>query len=88
MTTPVPIRCGGVFVEPGDYVIADGDGVIVVPKSLAEQAAEKGADKNYEELYSKSLLRDGSRLFDAYPIPESRRGEFAEFRKNYTGAMR
>ena len=55
-----PVQVGGVLVYPGDIVVADGDGVIVVPRASAEQVAEyaheilekdKGARKSlYEAL--------------------------------------
>ena len=45
-----PIVCGGVLVEPGDVIVADGDGVIVVPRAKAKEVAE----------YSRAIL-DGDK---------------------------
>ncbi|OHB77441.1 MAG: dimethylmenaquinone methyltransferase [Planctomycetes bacterium RBG_16_55_9] len=45
-----PIVCGGILVEPGDVIVADGDGVIVVPRAKAKEVAE----------YAKAIL-DGDK---------------------------
>jgi len=45
-----PIVCGGVLVEPGDVIVADGDGVIVVPRAHAKEVAK----------YAKTIL-DGDK---------------------------
>ncbi len=45
-----PIVCGGVLVEPGDVIVADGDGVLVVPRAKAKEVAE----------YAKTIL-DGDK---------------------------
>ena len=42
-STGKPVTCGGVFVRPGDVVVADGDGVIVVPLEKAVEVAEIAA---------------------------------------------
>ncbi|MCW4020917.1 MAG: RraA family protein [Candidatus Bathyarchaeota archaeon] len=55
-----PVNCGGVLVYPGDVVVADGDGVIVVPWEKAESVAEyairvQEADKRSRRKHYKAL---------------------------------
>jgi 4-hydroxy-4-methyl-2-oxoglutarate aldolase len=41
----VPISCGGVAVNPGDLVVGDADGVVVIPKSMEQEVLAKSSDK-------------------------------------------
>src|SRR4029078_8608096 len=66
----VPVVCAGVNVEPGDVVVADDDGVVVVPKKLAVETAQKGR-KRFEDRNAKrkQLAADVLGL-DMYKIRE------------------
>jgi regulator of RNase E activity RraA len=41
----VQIRCGGVIVNPGDLVVADEEGIVVVPRARAEDVLRKAQEK-------------------------------------------
>lgn len=41
----VPISCGGVSIKPGDIIVGDADGVVVVPKELEEATLKKAKEK-------------------------------------------
>ncbi|OXS69565.1 RraA family protein [Priestia filamentosa] len=41
----VPISCGGVTISPGDLIIGDGDGVVVVPQAMEREVLDKALDK-------------------------------------------
>ena len=69
----VPVQCGGVLVVPGDYVIADLDGVVIVPAALGEEVARRGAAMNADDAISQRLLAEGKPLDEAYPLPPSAR---------------
>jgi 4-hydroxy-4-methyl-2-oxoglutarate aldolase len=55
-STNQPITCGGVFVRPGDVIVADGDGVIVVPRDKAAQVAEVARRIQKEDQASRRRL--------------------------------
>ena len=58
----VPVKCGGVLVRPGDYVIADGDGVVVVPGEKAVEVANRAVDVMEKENRTRSEIKKGSTL--------------------------
>jgi regulator of RNase E activity RraA len=62
----VPVDCGEVIVNPGDFVFADFDGVVVVPKAVVKEVIEMAADKVRRENSSRAELMKGAYLRDVY----------------------
>jgi len=68
----LPIGCGGVMVVPGDAVVGDDEGVIVVPSHLVIEVAEAAAEQELRESFIYELVAGGASVFDVYPLnPEA-----------------
>lgn len=72
----VPIGCGGVLVLPGDVVVGDAEGVVVIPAAHAEAVALDAAEQELVEHFALERVRAGESIADLYPLAESRRAEF------------
>ena len=79
----VPIACGGVTVIPGDIIMADDDGVIVVPQSMAAKVIADSQEHAEWEVFSREKLMAGESLQRYYPLHEDARGEYDEWRKSH-----
>ena len=77
----VPIACGGRLVMPGDIIVADDDGVVVVPISMAEQLLEKASEKHDWEEFTRMRLAAGGELRKYYPLTDEARVEYEEWRR-------
>jgi regulator of RNase E activity RraA len=77
----VDINCSGTFVAPGDIIIADDDGAVVVPIHLAEELAEKGKIHAGWEEFSRQKLEAGGDLRLYYPLSDEARPEYEEWKK-------
>ena len=67
----IPIECGGVFVNPGDYVFGDIDGVCVIPKNIIYDVFTKAFEKMNKEKDTRSLLKKGytvRKVFEKYGV--------------------
>jgi regulator of RNase E activity RraA len=62
----VPVECGEVLVNAGDFVFGDRDGVVVIPREMARQAIELAADKVRRENHSRAELMKGAYLRDVF----------------------
>jgi regulator of RNase E activity RraA len=76
----VPIACSDVLVLPGDIVIADDDGVVVVPRNVAPIVIERTAEHDAWEEFSRMRLAEGGALSTYYPLSEAGRAEYEEWR--------
>ena len=59
-----PISCGGVTVFPGDMIVGDDDGVVVVPQAELEEIAVKSREREEKEAKVQELLRQGKSLLE------------------------
>jgi len=66
----IPVVCAGVLVNPGDVVIADADGVVVVPAAIAQQAADAAEAREANEGDKRAKLAEGVLGLDMYKMRE------------------
>jgi 4-hydroxy-4-methyl-2-oxoglutarate aldolase len=65
-TLNMPIVIGGVLINPGDFIIGDRDGVVVVPKNLAEETVKKAKAREEREESIREQLRQGKTSMQIY----------------------
>ena len=63
----VPIGCGGVAVYPGDLIVGDADGIVVVPAHLAEEIAVAAEAQERLEEFVLTRIQQGAALPGTYP---------------------
>ncbi|QCP54105.1 ribonuclease activity regulator RraA [Trinickia violacea] len=80
----VPIACGGVAVYPGDIVVGDGDGVVIVPRHLAEDVARDATEQERLEAFIAERIEAGAPLRGTYPPDEATLAAYAQWRANKT----
>jgi 2-keto-4-pentenoate hydratase/2-oxohepta-3-ene-1,7-dioic acid hydratase in catechol pathway/regulator of RNase E activity RraA len=64
----VAVACGGVTVVPGDIIVGDGDGVIVVPAHLALEVARDAAEQERQEEFAAAMIAKGESVDGLYPL--------------------
>ncbi|MCF6443545.1 ribonuclease activity regulator RraA [Nereida sp. MMG025] len=66
----VPVSCGTCPVYPGDIVVGDGDGVMVIPRHMAKQIAEEGAPMELYEDFVLEQVNSGAPIIGLYPATD------------------
>lgn len=63
----VPIGCGDVAIFPGDVILGDNDGVMVIPQEIADEVAEEGAQMTLFEDFVTAKVLEGQSIIGLYP---------------------
>jgi regulator of RNase E activity RraA len=77
----VPIGCGGVAVYPGDVIVGDDEGVVVIPAHLAAEAALQAIEQEKMEAFILERVQGGAKLAGTYPPNAETRAAFEAWRK-------
>ncbi|GGK93777.1 demethylmenaquinone methyltransferase [Sphaerisporangium melleum] len=81
----VPVAVGGALCLPGDLVVADDDGAVIVPQRSASQVVDQAGDHEDWETFSRMRIDDGAPLSDYYPLTSESRAEYEAWRDGPKG---
>ncbi|WP_052397882.1 dimethylmenaquinone methyltransferase [Streptomyces sp. NRRL F-5123] len=81
----VPVGVGGVLVTPGDLIVADEDGAVVVPQDQAVPLSEDSLAHQDREAFARRRLDEGGRLSDYYPLTGAGMAEYLAAQEQAAG---
>lgn len=71
-----PITCAGVFVMPGDVVVGDEEGAVIIPAALVEEVAKDGVAQELVESFAIERVKAGESTVGLFPLSAERRPEY------------
>lgn len=77
----VPIGCGSVAVYPGDILVGDGDGVVVLPAEIANEVAAEAKGMDEFERWVTDRVKGGQSIVGLYPANDKTREEFTAWQQ-------
>ncbi|MGH2893954.1 MAG: fumarylacetoacetate hydrolase family protein [Solirubrobacteraceae bacterium] len=80
MDLDVQITCAGVLVMPGDVIVGDAEGVVVLPFALAEEIAHAALEVEEREAFALARVKAGESFRGLYPLSEERRGDYEKWK--------
>ncbi len=72
----LPVSLAGARVNPGDVIVGDADGAVVIPRHLAEDVARDAAEQEEMENWVLQRIQEGASSIDHYPPNAERRAEY------------
>src|SRR5699024_895799 len=76
----VTVACGGATVQPGDIIVADTDGAVVIPPDYAEEVVEAALTKEDEDAWVAGRVAEGERLEGLFPMNQDWRARYEQDR--------
>ena len=78
----VPVRIAGVTVVPGDILIGESHGILVIPAALVDKVLEKAMAHDEQEEFQRHLLLSGESIYGVYPtLNDANKKRFEQYRK-------
>ena len=74
----VPVRIGNVTVRPGDLLLGERHGILVIPAALADEVLDKAIAKESFENFQRKLLLEGRSIYGVYPPNEETQKAYEE----------
>jgi regulator of RNase E activity RraA len=82
----LPIGCGGVAVYPGDVIVGDCDGVVVIPAAIADEIAEEAVATTLYDTFAEAEVARGRSLIGLFPVAgEDAKRDFELWKKTRSG---
>ncbi|WP_223945446.1 fumarylacetoacetate hydrolase family protein [Arthrobacter sp. StoSoilB20] len=75
--TDITIACGGATVQPGDIIVADSDGILVIPPAIAEELVDDSIAQEKEETFIFQMVQEGNSVDGLYPMNKEWQARFS-----------
>lgn len=77
----VPVACGGVAIYPGDVIVGDGEGVIVIPQGISDEVAADTLEQERLEEFVQQEIASGRPLPGTYPPNAATKARYEEWKR-------
>ena len=74
--TDVAVACAGATVQPGDIIVGDADGVLVLPPALAAEVLAEAREQERQEEFIAARVAAGESIYGLFPLTEARRPDY------------
>jgi regulator of RNase E activity RraA len=78
--TDLTIACGGTTVQPGDVIVGDADGVLVIPSSIVAEVVDAAVEQELEEAFIAEQVGTGEQVNGLYPMNAEGKSKYEAWR--------